>query len=74
VSVTAVPEKGKANQAIIALLAKVLKLPKSNIEILSGETQSQKLIGLAGISREDVIERLELSREDLSRECNHSQA
>jgi uncharacterized protein (TIGR00251 family) len=42
VAVTAAPEKGKANQAIIALLSKALGVPKSAIEILSGETSPQK--------------------------------
>jgi len=42
VAVTAAPEKGKANQAIIALLSKTLGVSKSSIEIVSGETSSQK--------------------------------
>jgi uncharacterized protein (TIGR00251 family) len=42
VAVTAVPEKGKANQAIIALLSKTLGVSKSSIEIVSGETSPQK--------------------------------
>ncbi len=36
--VTAVPEKGKANKALIALLSKALKVPKSSISVVSGET------------------------------------
>ena len=42
VSVTQAPEKGKANKAIIELLAKRLGLRKSQIELLSGETSPQK--------------------------------
>ena len=42
VCVTQAPEKGKANKAIVALLAKQLGLRKSRIELLSGETSSQK--------------------------------
>jgi hypothetical protein len=42
VSVTQAPEKGKANLAIIALLAKRLSLSKSQFELLSGETSREK--------------------------------
>jgi uncharacterized protein (TIGR00251 family) len=42
IAVTAAPERGKANRAIIALLAKTLGVPKSAIEIISGDTSPQK--------------------------------
>jgi uncharacterized protein YggU (UPF0235/DUF167 family) len=42
VAVTAVPEHGKANEALIALLAKLWKLPKSAIAIESGATDRRK--------------------------------
>jgi len=40
--VTAVPENGKANKALIALLADVLRLPKSSMSFISGETARKK--------------------------------
>ncbi|ODS58358.1 MAG: hypothetical protein ABS40_02120 [Agrobacterium sp. SCN 61-19] len=42
--VTAVPEKGKANKALIALLSKALKVPKSSISVSSGDTARQKIL------------------------------
>jgi uncharacterized protein (TIGR00251 family) len=42
VSVTQAPEKGKANKAIVEVLCKSLGLKKSQIELLTGETSSQK--------------------------------
>jgi len=42
VSVTQAPERGKANKAIAALLAKALGLRKSQIELLSGQTSTRK--------------------------------
>ncbi|MCM2475313.1 DUF167 domain-containing protein [Rhizobium sp. CG5] len=48
VRVTAVPEKGKANKALIALLAKRLGMAKSSIEITSGDTARQKNLRLEG--------------------------
>ncbi len=42
--VTAPAEKGKANQAVIALLAKELKLKKSQISIIAGFKNKEKII------------------------------
>ncbi|MFO0789758.1 MAG: DUF167 domain-containing protein [Pirellulales bacterium] len=42
VAVTAAPEKGKANSAIIALLSKMLGVSKSSIELIAGDTSPQK--------------------------------
>ena len=48
VAVTAVPENGKANAALIALLAKFWKLPKSAFEIESGATDRRKVLLIEG--------------------------
>lgn len=45
----AVPEKGEANKVLIAFLAEVLDLPKSNIELLRGETSRHKLLLIRGL-------------------------
>lgn len=44
VRVRAVPEDGKANAALIALIAKVAGLPKSSIEITAGHTARLKTL------------------------------
>ena len=46
VKVSAPPDKGKANAAIVKLLAKVLGLPKSAFLIASGETSRLKTIDI----------------------------
>ena len=46
--VTAVPEKGKANKALVALLSKALKIPKTTISIISGDTARQKILRIEG--------------------------
>ena len=48
VRVSDVPEKGKANKALIALLAKRLGLPKSSISIISGDTARKKILRIDG--------------------------
>ena len=58
-SVTAAPEKGKANQAVIELLADVLHLPKSAFTILRGDTSAQKLVEIKGLDEGEVLRRLQ---------------
>jgi len=48
VSVTAPPEDGKANAALIKLLAKSWRIPKSSISIASGATSQRKTVLVAG--------------------------
>lgn len=52
VNVTAPPDGGKANQAIITLLAKSWRIPKSSIQILSGVTDRHKVLLLQTLSSE----------------------
>lgn len=47
VYVTTAPEDGKANKAVIALLAKALGVPKSSLTILRGATGKDKTIRIA---------------------------
>jgi uncharacterized protein (TIGR00251 family) len=47
-AVTAPPEDGKANAAVVALLADTWRLPKSAFEVARGATARQKTLGVAG--------------------------
>ena len=58
VSVTEVPENGKANKALIKLLAKSLKCAKSNIEIRKGETNRLKQLKIFGMTAHEIHEKL----------------
>jgi uncharacterized protein YggU (UPF0235/DUF167 family) len=46
--VKAVPDKGKANAAVIALLARALGLPKSHFAFIAGETSRMKTVAVTG--------------------------
>ena len=46
-SVTATPEAGKANTALLKLLATEWKLPKSSLNIIKGATTRRKIIEIA---------------------------
>ena len=58
VFVTQVAEKGKANRALIAVLAKQLKLRKSQIELISGQTAAHKRFLVREISENELRERI----------------
>jgi uncharacterized protein YggU (UPF0235/DUF167 family) len=45
--VTTVPEGGKANAAVLKLLAKALGVPKSRLAIVQGETGRDKVIEIS---------------------------
>ncbi|MGP6089879.1 DUF167 domain-containing protein [Antarctobacter jejuensis] len=47
VTVTAVPEGGKANTAVLRLLSKALGVPKSRIALLRGATSRDKTFRIA---------------------------
>lgn len=46
--VAAVPDRGKANAAAIALLGKALGVPRSAIRLVAGETARLKTLRIAG--------------------------
>lgn len=48
VRVKAVPDKGKANAAVVALIAKALGVPKSAVSVVSGETARLKTLAVVG--------------------------
>ena len=63
VCVTQVPEKGKANKAIIEVLAKALKLRKSQITLASGDLASQKKFLIEGINESELRAKIATSLE-----------
>ena len=50
VAVTAPPEDGKANAALVALLGRAWKLPKSAFAIVGGASERRKILLLRGDS------------------------
>ena len=50
--VSAVPDKGKANKAVLVLLAGAFALAKSSLSIRSGETARLKCVHIAGTPEE----------------------
>ena len=58
VSVTQAPDKGKANKAIVELLARGLELRKGQFELVSGATSPQKKFLVRDIRPEELSARI----------------
>jgi uncharacterized protein len=52
VRVTAPPEGGKANDAVLALVAQALRVPRRDVELASGRASRDKVIRLVGLTPE----------------------
>jgi hypothetical protein len=58
---TAPPVEGAANEALIALLAAHLDVPKRAITIVRGATGRQKVIEIEGLIQEELVRKLQSS-------------
>jgi len=54
ISLTTPPTDGRANEALIALLAELLHLPRARIALLTGATSRTKLLRITGKSAAEV--------------------
>lgn len=59
IRVRAQPEKGKANAAVIALLAALLDTSTKNLRVCSGHTSSAKVIEISGVSEAELHARID---------------
>lgn len=59
VRVTAAPTDGQANKAVLETLADTLKLKKSQVSLVSGETSRDKKVQISGLSAAEVQSRLQ---------------
>jgi uncharacterized protein len=64
-AVAQVPEKGKANTALVKLLAEILEIGKNQIELVSGQTSSHKKFLIQGLSADELSVKLFASLNEL---------
>jgi uncharacterized protein (TIGR00251 family) len=57
--VAAPPERGRANAAVIALLAETLCVPRSDVRVVAGDTHRDKVVEVVGLTVADAERRLE---------------
>ena len=58
VRVAPAPERGKANDAVLALLAETLAIPLAIVSLVSGASSRDKLVELRGLSPDEIDRRL----------------
>jgi uncharacterized protein YggU (UPF0235/DUF167 family) len=59
VRVAAVPEGGRANAALEAVLAAALGVRKADVRVTTGHTSTRKLVAIEGLERSEIDRRLE---------------
>ena len=64
VRVAAAPERGKANDAVLDLLASTLSVPRASVTLVSGSASRDKIVELAGIDPEEIERRLATAGEE----------
>lgn len=58
IGVSEAPERGKANKAVCEMLAALLGVAKSQVEIVSGETSHDKTAFVRGVSIAQAVSAL----------------
>jgi uncharacterized protein (TIGR00251 family) len=58
IRVAAPAEGGRANDAVVRLLAETLALPRRSVTLLSGHGARDKIVELAGVDRVEIDRRL----------------
>ncbi len=59
IQVAAAPERGRANEAVIEVLAQWLGVRSSQLEIVKGQAQPRKTVAIEGITGEMLMSRME---------------
>jgi uncharacterized protein len=60
IRVAAAPEGGRANRAVVEMLATALKLKKTAVTIAGGAGSVRKRVSIEGLERDEVLRLLEL--------------
>jgi uncharacterized protein len=58
VRVTAAPERGRANDAVVDLLAETLSMPRGDVKVVAGHGAREKIVELHGIAEDETVRRL----------------
>jgi uncharacterized protein YggU (UPF0235/DUF167 family) len=58
VRVASPPERGRANRAVLDLLAETLDVPRTRLELLSGHGGRDKVVAVGGLSAAEAERRL----------------
>jgi uncharacterized protein (TIGR00251 family) len=54
IRLAAPPVDGKANQALVAFVAKAASVPRSRVEIVRGQTSRDKVVRVEGVTAQEL--------------------
>lgn len=54
-AVTEPPDKGKANAAVVELIAETFKVSQSRVSLVRGDTSRQKDVAIQGVAMSDAL-------------------
>ena len=57
--IAAVPERGRANEALCRLLAAALSVPRSSVRVVAGHGAREKIVEIDGVEPAEIERRLE---------------
>lgn len=60
--VAAPPERGRANRALVELLAEALDVPRDTVTVVAGKTVRRKVVEVDGLDAAEIDRRLEAAR------------
>ena len=58
VRVAAAPERGRANEAVVALLAATLEVDRRDVTLVSGHASRDKILHVGGLAADETERRL----------------
>lgn len=58
IRLAAPPVDGRANEALLAFLADMLGVPKSRVQLVSGQTSRSKRVAVSGLTPADIESRV----------------
>jgi uncharacterized protein (TIGR00251 family) len=58
VRVSAAPERGRANEAVVGLLAERLGVPRRSLSVVSGQSSRDKVVELRGLAADEAERRV----------------
>lgn len=61
VMVRAAAEKGKANAALVKVIARAAGVAPSSVAVVSGRTSRRKRVRVAGVSAADLVARIQIA-------------
>ncbi len=64
IRVSAAPERGRANDEVVELLARSLRVPAPDVRVVAGATSRDKVVELSGLTLDEAERRLAAAGEE----------